>query len=101
MQPLLGLEFVQYGIKRSRADAVPVTGKFLDHFQAEYRRFRGMMQDMQSDEAGIQGLIFISTKLLALVSQEVAQPSSRFAAGRSCPTGSEILSYSNNDIELR
>jgi hypothetical protein len=72
MQPLSGLEFVQYGIKRSRANVVSVTGEFLNHFKAEYGPLAGMVQDMQSDQAGIESLVFIPSKLSAFVFQKLA-----------------------------
>ena len=65
---------MQYRIKGSRADVIPVTGEFLDHLQAKHGTFTGMVKDMQSNQARVKRLICIFAKLLALVAQEIAQP---------------------------
>jgi len=45
-QPFPGFEFVQYGIKGPGADVIAVARELVDHLQAEYGAFAGMVQDM-------------------------------------------------------
>jgi len=45
---------LKQGIEAAWADAVAVTGEFLDHAQAENGAFDGVMEDVEADEAGVQ-----------------------------------------------
>jgi hypothetical protein len=59
----LALEAVQQGVEASRTYPVPVPGELFDHAKAEDRRLmHGMMQDVQRDQAGIEGVIDIEIR---------------------------------------
>jgi hypothetical protein len=42
---------MKQGVHGARAERVPVTREFLDHAKAVDRAFRGVVQDMDTDEA--------------------------------------------------
>jgi len=54
LQITLGLEAVQDGIQRARAETIAVPGQLFDHPQAEDLTLPGVVEDVQANESGIE-----------------------------------------------